>query len=98
MSSLRPSARATGPDGREWEIYAYRARVAVATGRLRRIRNLFAPRAREWTVEAVSWAPYEVRHRWTVAGERKGQVLASVEGQLARGEHPRPRNARQETL
>jgi len=44
MSSLRPSARATGPDGREWEIYAYRARVAVATGRLRRIRNLFAQR------------------------------------------------------
>jgi hypothetical protein len=59
---------------------------------------MLAPRSRDWTIEAVSWAPYEVRHRWTVAGERKGQVLASVEGQLARGEHPLPRHAKQETV
>jgi hypothetical protein len=96
MSSLRPSARTTAPDGREWEIYAYRARVAPEPGRFRGIRRLFARRASEWTIEAVSWAPYPVRHRWTVGSELKGQVLASVEGQLARGESPRPRNAKQE--
>jgi hypothetical protein len=98
MSSLRPSARTTSPDGRAWEIYAYRERIAPESGRLRRLRRLFAPRAREWTIEAVSWAPYPVRHRWTVTPDRKGQVLASVEGQLARGVHPLPRNAKQETL
>lgn len=27
MSSLRPSVRVTGPDGREWELYAYRLRL-----------------------------------------------------------------------
>jgi hypothetical protein len=26
VSVFRPSARATGPDGREWEIYAYRVK------------------------------------------------------------------------
>ena len=98
MSSLRPRARTASPDGREWEIYAYRERVWPESGRFRKIRHRFAPRARDWTVEAVSWAPYPVKHRWTVAAELKGQVLASVEGQLARGEHPRPRNAKQETV
>ena len=29
MSGLRPSARTAAPDGREWEIYAYRARLAA---------------------------------------------------------------------
>ena len=96
MTSLRPSARTTSPDGRAWEIYAYRERIRPDSGRLRGLRTLFAPRAPEWTVEAVSWAPYPVKHRWTVGRELKGQVLASVEGQLARGEHPRPRNAKQE--
>ena len=98
MSNLRPSSRTTSPDGRDWEIYAYRERVPPAARRLRRIRRLVAKRAQEWTVEAVSWAPYPVKHRWTVASELKGQVVASVEGQLARGEHPRPRNAKQETV
>ena len=98
MSSLRPSARTASPDGREWELYAYRARTPPAPGRFQRARRLLSPRAREWTIEAVSWAPYEVRHRWTTSPELKGQVLASVEGQLARGEHPRPRNAKQETV
>lgn len=98
MSSLRPSARTASPDGREWEIYAYRERVAPASGRLRRVRRLFASRSPDWTIEAASWAPYPLKHRWTVKAEHKGQVLASVEGQLARGESPQPRNAKQELI
>lgn len=98
MSSLRPRSRTTSPTGRDWEIYAYRERARPESGRLRGLRRLFTRRAHEWTIEAVSWAPFEVRHRWTVSAELKGQVLASVEGQLARGEHPRPRNAKQETV
>lgn len=46
-------------------------------------------------IEAVSWAPYELRLRWEISKDRKGQVLAQVEGQLARGERPMPRNAKQ---
>jgi hypothetical protein len=98
MSSLRPAARTTSPDGRDWEIYAYRTREAPSTGRLRRVRRLLAPRSREWTIEAISWAPYETRHRWTVPGEIRGQALATVEGELARGRTPHPRNAKQELL
>lgn len=93
MSSLRPSARTRGPDGREWEIYAYHARLPPRPGRFMVVRRLLAPRSSEWTIEALSWAPYPLRHRWTTSTERKGQVLASVEGQLARGEHPMPPNA-----
>ena len=59
------------------------------------MRRAFAQRAQEWTIEAVSWAPYPLRHRWKVAPELKGQVLASVEGQLARGEEPMPPRAKQ---
>jgi len=33
--------------------------------------------------------------RWTTGRELLGQVLASVEGQLARGDEPMPRNAKQ---
>ena len=137
MSSFRPSARTTGPDGRDWEIYAYKVRLPdrrqpdpdtdaweipsrggwlqtpidgvayilswVPRLLLRALWDLPIAAARalrsdEWTIEAVSWAPYPVRHRWTVASAYKGQVLASVEGQLARGEHPRPRNAMQQTV
>jgi hypothetical protein len=84
------------PDGREWEIYAYRERVAPPPeARFRAVRRLFAPRFGDWLVEAVSWAPYEVRLRWEISEDRKGQVLAQVEGQLARGERPMPRNAKQ---
>ena len=96
MSSLKAVARTEGPDGREWEIYAYRERVPPPPGaRFRLVRRLFARRSEHWLVEAVSWAPYELRLRWEVAAERKGQVLAQVEGQLARGERPMPRNAKQ---
>jgi hypothetical protein len=96
MSSLRAHSRTTAPDGREWEIYAYRKRAALPEDvRLRRIRGWFAPRETDWTIEAASWAPYPLRHRWTTTPEYKGQVLARVEGQLARGEPPQPRNAAQ---
>ena len=93
--SIRPKVRTASPDGREWEIYAYRTRVQPATGRFRKIRRLCARRAVEWTIEASSWAPYPITHRWTTTPELRGQVLASVEGQLARGEPPQPRNAKQ---
>ncbi|HKT44312.1 MAG TPA: hypothetical protein VJQ85_05885 [Gaiellaceae bacterium] len=96
MSSLKAAARTTAPDGREWEIYAYRERVAPPVdARFQLVRRLFARRSDHWLVEAVSWAPYELRLRWEVPKDRKGQVLAQVEGQLARGERPMPRNAKQ---
>jgi hypothetical protein len=49
----------------------------------------------EWTIEAVTWQPRPRResYRWTTTGEFRGHVLAQVEGQLARGEVPTPRNA-----
>ena len=96
MSSLRAHAKTRAPDGRQWEIYAYRQRVPLTDDvRFHRIRSRFAPRAREWTIEAVSWAPYPIRHRWETSAELKGQALARVEGQLARGEQPQLRNAKQ---
>lgn len=130
MSSLRPAARTMSPDGREWEIYAYRLQLrdrpavpetavgiapsvqgAVIEGviyLLLLIPRLFirafvdlpvaavrAWRSDECLIEAVSWAPYEERLRWSIPKERRGQVLAQVEGQLARGERPMPRNAKQ---
>ena len=56
---------------------------------------LRAARSDTCLIEAVSWAPYPVKLRWEISKERKGQVLAQVEGQLARGEQPMPRNAKQ---
>ena len=52
-----------------------------------------ASRSDEWTIEAVSWAPFQRRYTWKTTREHRGQVLAQVEGGLARGEAPRPRNA-----
>lgn len=96
MSSLRPAARTTGPDGRIWELYAYRARMPTTARRFRAVRRrLFAKRAQEWTIEASSWAPYPITKRWTTTREYRGNVLARVEGQLARGEEPMPRHAKQ---
>ena len=83
------------PDGREWEIYAYRQRVPPKPGRFLLVRRVFASRSPRWTIEAASWAPYPVRLRWETTMELRGNVLAQVEGQLARGEQPVPRNARQ---
>ena len=61
--------------------------LPVAAARARNSDTLF--------IEAVSWAPYELRLRWEISKDRRGQVLAQVEGQLARGERPMPRNAKQ---
>lgn len=59
------------------------------------LRRLLASRSRAWTIEASSWAPYPIRRRWETTAELRGNVLAQVEGQLARGEQPVPRNAKQ---
>ena len=102
MSVFRPSARVHDPGGREWEIYAYRiALPGRLTGRFRRLRRLGrfvtgAVRALQsdaWTVQAVSWAPFRSTYTWRTTREHRGQVLAQVEGGLARGELPRPRRA-----
>jgi hypothetical protein len=52
-----------------------------------------ALRSDEWTIEAVSWAPFRTSYTWTTTREHRGQVLAQVEGGIARGEKPQPRNA-----
>ncbi len=128
MSVFRPSARTQSPDGRDWEIYAYRIQLprraphsgssleyglrpeAQALGGLiwllggigRLLVRLFvdvpvaalrALGSDEWTIEAISWAPYRLEYRWTTDREHRGQVLAQVEGGIARGERPQPRNA-----
>jgi hypothetical protein len=52
-----------------------------------------ALRSDSWTIEAISWAPFRASYTWRTTLEHRGQVLAQVEGGLARGETPRPRNA-----
>jgi hypothetical protein len=52
-----------------------------------------ALRSDTWTIEAISWAPFRASYTWRTTHEHRGQVLAQVEGGLARGESPRPRNA-----
>ena len=91
MSLLRAAARVTGPDGREWEIYAYKLRVGRPRPKRRLARVAAALRSLgrdEWTVDAVTYLPHETVYRWTTTGEFKGQVLAQVEGHLARGDVP----------
>ena len=122
MSVFRPSARVSGPDGRAWEIYAYKIRVrghdwepdddSEVFGRNPRgllgivvwlvsliprlvmraidvgvagVRSLGSD---EWTVEAVTFLPHRESYAWTTTREFKGQVLAQVEGHLARGDIP----------
>jgi hypothetical protein len=51
-----------------------------------------ALRSDTWTIEAISWAPFRASYTWTTTLEHRGQVLAQVEGGLARGDTPRPRN------
>jgi hypothetical protein len=52
-----------------------------------------ALRSDEWTIEAVTWVPSRTSYAWTTTREYRDHVLAQVEGQLARGEVPRPRHA-----
>jgi hypothetical protein len=51
-------------------------------------------RGDEWIVEAISWAPFRASYKWETGADVRRQVTALVEGALARGEMPRPRNAR----
>ena len=42
----------------------------------------------EWTIEAITFVPQRQSMVWTTTREHKGQVLAQVEGSLARGHPP----------
>ena len=92
MSVFRPAARVTSPDGREWEIYAYRVRWQRPARRRDVLRSvagaLRTARSDEWTVEALAHLPRKTAYRWTTTTAHKGQVLAQVEGHLARGDIP----------
>jgi hypothetical protein len=55
--------------------------------------GLDALRSDEWTIEAITWQPHRTSYTWRTTREFRGHVLAQVEGQLARGETPRPRHA-----
>jgi hypothetical protein len=90
VSSFRPAAKVTSPDGREWEIYAYKIRWQKPERR----RDVWKSVAAAWravrgddvTVDAISYLPGPRRYRWTTTTEHRGQVLAQVEGHLARGD------------
>lgn len=125
MSIFRASARVTSPDGREWEIYAYKIRVrergyddplgepstagtsaldrvflglvleavSLVPRGLRRLADVVARairsvRSDEWTIDAVTYLPHQTVYTWTTTREHKGQVLAQVEGTIARGDIP----------
>jgi hypothetical protein len=92
VSSFRPAAKVEGPDGREWEIYAYRLRWQKPARRRDVWRSVAAAwraaRSDDWTVDAIAYTPRETVLRWTTTTEHKGQVLAQVEGHLARGDVP----------
>ncbi|MDX6485617.1 MAG: hypothetical protein QOF43_770, partial [Gaiellaceae bacterium] len=49
---------------------------------------LRAVRSDEWTVEAITWVPQKQSYAWSTTSEHRGQVLAQVEGSLARGDVP----------
>jgi hypothetical protein len=134
MTVVRPAVRVCEPDGREWEIYAYKVQLrdrgdpaelgggppewgpsaaAVEWALLDAIfyvlwlvpRTLWrlvehaaafarTIRSDAWTVDAVTQQPRHTVYSWTTTSEHKGQVLAQVEGHLARGDIPqRLRNA-----
>ena len=56
--------------------------VAVAAAR--------AVASDDWTIEAITFVPQRQSMVWTTTSEHKGQVLAQVEGSLARGHPPGP--------
>jgi hypothetical protein len=109
MSVFSPAARTTDPDGRDWEIYAYRIQLRKReppTSALRRIpwvvrralvdlplAALAARHSDEWTIEAVTEVPHKTIYTWKTTGEYRGHVVAQVEAGLAYGEIPRPRHA-----
>ena len=99
MSVFRPTVRLQDPDGRDWEIYAYKLDLDIDAGDWRRLhratqaaRSLVGSgirslRSDDWTIEAICFIPRE-SYRWRTTREFKGQVLARVEGSLARGDVP----------
>ena len=100
MGQFRPAVRVTDSDGREWELYAYRLELPRGGRLLRRLlvelprAVLRARQSNTWTIEAVTWLPHETRYSWRTAGEFRRNVLAQIEGQIARGElPPRPTRA-----
>jgi hypothetical protein len=88
VSVFRPAAKVTSPDGRAWEIYAYRFRWQPPRRRRDLLRALVASLRSDWTIDAVTFEPHQTVHTWTTTAEHKGQVLAQVEGHLARGDVP----------
>lgn len=92
MSVFRPAARVTSPDGQEWEIYAFRIQWQRPERRRDVLRSvaaaLRAARSDNWTIEAIAHLPRKTVYRWTTSTPHKGQVLAQVEGHLARGDIP----------
>jgi hypothetical protein len=92
VSVFRPAARVTSPDGQEWEIYAFRIQWQRPERRRDVLRSvaaaLRAARSDNWTIEAIAHLPRKTVYRWTTSTPHKGQVLAQVEGHLARGDIP----------
>jgi hypothetical protein len=52
------------------------------------VAGIRAVRSDEWTIEAITFMPQRQSMTWTTTTEHKGQVLAQVEGSLARGHPP----------
>jgi hypothetical protein len=94
VSVFRPTRKVLAPDGREWEIYAYKIEVRLTGERLpdrlaSAVRSaVTALRSDRWTIEAISREPHTETYTWRTTREHKGQVLAQVEGGLARGHVP----------
>jgi hypothetical protein len=99
VSVFRPTVRLQDPDGRDWEIYAYKLDLDFGSGEGRPLRRVARAasslvagavrslRSDEWTIEAICHVPRE-SYRWRTTREFKGQVLARVQGSLARGDVP----------
>lgn len=65
-------------------------RVVRLVGRLVRASSALARTLRtdDWTVEAITFMPQRQSYVWRTSKEHRGQVLAQVEGSLARGDVP----------
>jgi hypothetical protein len=92
VSVFRPAARVTSPDRREWEVYVYRVQWRRPPRRRDVLRSVAAAlrtaRGDDWTIDAIAHLPRKTVYRWTTVTASKGQVLAQVEGHLARGDIP----------
>jgi hypothetical protein len=100
VSVLHPAVRVRAPDGRGWEIYAYKVKLPPREGPTRGLRRRVARaaavcahavrslRSDEWTIQAIVWLPQKQTYTWTTTREFRGQVLAQVEGHLLRGDVP----------